>query len=79
MTQIKKFMKFITFIIIGVVDNIINDRKVQGNFVYEFKNNEVDVHIIDAELKNDPTFKFKIWTGFSEGTSFKVVYDYKTN
>ncbi len=52
---------------------------VKGSLLYEFKENEYDVHIIDAELKDDPTFKFKICTGFSEVPTFKIEYDLRTN
>lgn len=59
--------------------NIISDKKVQGTFRYKFKDNKVDVHIIDAELKNDPTFKFRICTGFSEVPTLSIEYGYKSN
>lgn len=63
----------------GIEFNIINDKKAKGIFTYEFKENDVDVHIIDVELKDDPTFKFRICTGFSEVPTFKVEYDHRTN
>lgn len=63
----------------GIEYNVISEKTVQGIFTYEFKDNEVDVHIIDAELKDDPNFKFRICTGFSEVPTFKIVYDYATN
>lgn len=63
----------------GIEYNIISEKTVQEIFIYEFKDNEFDVHIIDAELKDDPNFKFRICTGFSEVPTFKIVYDYATN
>lgn len=75
----KNYMQMIEEEFSGIDFNILNDEKVQGNFTYEFKTNEVDVHIIDAELKEDSTFKFRICTGFSETATFTVEYDSKTN
>lgn len=58
---------------------IINDETVKSTFTSFGNVESVDEHIIDAVLKDDPTFSFRICTGFSEVPTFKVVYDYKTN
>ena len=45
----------------------------------DFQEQDTTEHIIDATLKDDPSFSFRICTGFSEVPTFRIVYDFETN